>query len=147
MYYANLNNWIKDLLKVDIQYMYYGSLIGAGVSLAVGGFDKALLMLTVLIAMDYLTGVLAGCKLKKLDSSVGFKGILKKVVVYIVISFANIMDGAMQLEHLLRSMVIFGYAATEGISIIENVDRMGFGHLIPEFFKNKLNRLREEKLK
>ena len=139
--------WVKSLLKVDAELMYYGSLLGAIISLMVGGFDKALSMLVVLIVCDYVSGIVAGCKTQTLDSSIGFVGILRKIVIFLVIAFANVLDGAMQLNHLLRSMVIFGYAATEGISIIENVDRMGFGHLIPEFFKNKLNRLREEKLK
>ena len=139
--------WVKSLLKVDAELMYYGSLLGAIISLMVGGFDKALSMLVVLIVCDYVSGIIAGCKTQTLDSSIGFVGILRKIVIFLVIAFANVLDGAMQLNHLLRSMVIFGYAANEGISIIENVERMGYGHLIPEFFRNKLNRLKEEKLK
>lgn len=147
MNWAYLWEWIRTLLKVDKELMYYGSLIGAFGSLALGGFDKSLTMLTILIGLDYLTGLIAAFKTGTTDSKVGFIGIARKAIIYLVIAFITTLDGAMQMNLLLRSMVICGYALNEGISIVENVDRLGFGHWIPPWIRNKLDQLREEKMK
>jgi len=137
--------FLKSILRVNPDMMYYGSLLGAGVTVAVGGFDKALTMLIALVVLDYLTGLTAGFKTKSLSSNVGFKGIIKKLVIFAFVAFANTLDGAMQLNHLLRSMVIFGYAANEGLSILENIDRMGYDNHIPEFLRTKINQLKKDK--
>jgi len=96
--------FLKSILKVNPDMMYYGSLLGAGITVAVGGFDKTLNMLVVLIVVDYLTGLTVDFKTKSLSSNVGFKGIIKKLVIFAFVAFANTLDGAMQLNHLLRPM-------------------------------------------
>jgi toxin secretion/phage lysis holin len=143
--YGEVVDFVKNILKVNPEMMYYGSLLGAGVTVAVGGFDKALNMLATLIALDYLTGLTAAVKTKTQSSKVGFKGLIKKLVIFAFVAFANTLDGAMQLNHLLRSMVIFGYAANEGLSILENIERMGYGNHIPEFLRTKINQLKKDK--
>lgn len=147
MNYSNVIEWAKTLLKVNPELMYIGSVVGAFISLAVGGFDHAIQMLAVLVVMDYITGFSASLKTGKANSQRGFIGILRKVIVFAVVAFANVMDGAFQLNHLIRSMVIFGYAVNEAVSIIENLDTLGYGHFIPDFLRTKLERLKEEKLK
>lgn len=142
-----LIEWVKTILKVNSELMYIGSAIGAFISLAVGGFDQALLMLVVLVIIDYFSGLGASLKAGKANSKRGFIGLGRKFAIFAVVALSNVVDGAMQTNHLIRSMVIFGYAANEAISIIENLDVLGYGHLIPDFLRNKLERLKEEKLK
>lgn len=139
-------NWIKSIFRIDTEITYLGSLAGAAVSFAIGGWDPALEMLFLLVVIDYVTGVIASVKTKGLDSKRGFQGGIRKVIIFIVVAFSNLLDGAMQTSPLLRSMVIFGYAANEGLSIIENIDRMGYGTHIPLFIRRKLERLKEENM-
>lgn len=42
-------------------------------------------------------------------------------------------------------MVIFAYLGNEGLSIVENLDRMGYGAYIPGILREKLAQLRQEK--
>ena len=72
-------------------------------------------------------------------------GIPRKVAIILVVALANMLDLGMGLYHLLRGMVICGYAGMEGLSLLENVDRAGYGGYIPAFLRDKLIQLREEK--
>ena len=139
---------VKDLFpntRVEVIAMSAGSALGAVLAAAVGGFDQALTMLTVLVIVDYFSGIAAAFKTGQANSKVGFVGIIRKIVIYVMVAFAYVLDGAMQIN-ILRSMVIFAYAANEGLSIIENADRLGYGKYIPVFFRNKVQQLRMEKI-
>lgn len=119
-------------------------LIWGAIEIAIGGIDAPIRALSILICLDFITGISAGYKHNCLSSKYGAKGIYKKMGIFIAIMFAFLLDTAMNLN-LFRGMVISGFAIIEGISVAENVDRMGYGWLIPAFIKNKLIQLREEK--
>ena len=131
--------------KTEIDVWTICSAAGGCLSFLVGGFDQAAQALMILIIADYITGMLAAWRTGTLSSQKGFMGIPRKVAIILVVSLANMLDLGMGLGHLLRGMVICGYAGMEGLSLLENVDRAGYGSYIPAFLRDKLIQLREEK--
>ena len=108
-----------------------------------GGFDASLYTLLAFVVVDYITGVLCAVIEKNLASAIGFRGIFQKVMIFLLVGIANVLDtkilgaGAM-----LRSAVIFFYIANEGISILENAGRMGLP--IPEKLKAVFRQLQDK---
>ena len=117
--------------------------IGAVLGNFIGGNDGLLYALIVFVAVDYITGVLCAVVEKNLASSIGFRGIFQKVMIFLLVGIANVLDtkilgaGAM-----LRSAVIFFYVANEGISILENAGRMGLP--VPEKMKGVFRQLHDK---
>ena len=137
--------FLRNLYTVaEIKIMIIGSCVGACFAAVVGGVDKGIQALLVLVAIDYLTGMMAGYKTGVLSSSRGFKGVIKKLVIFLVVGFANLLDCGMGLN-MLKSMAVFAYSANEGLSIIENIDRMGYSEYIPFFLRDKVESLRKER--
>ena len=86
-------------------------------------FLKALL---VLIVLDYLTGVIVAIIRKQLSSEVGFKGICRKVLIFILVGIANVLDvQIIGSGSVLRTAVIFFYISNEGVSLLENAAHFG----------------------
>lgn len=91
-----------------------------------GDMDGLMTALTVLIVMDYVSGVVAAAAEKKLSSAVGARGIAKKVFMLLIVAAANIADvGIIGDGHVLKSVTAMFYAANECISLIENAGRLG----------------------
>lgn len=110
----------------------------------VGGLDGVMYALIVFVAVDYATGLMAAGLEKKLSSSVGFRGIFKKVVIFCLVAVGHMVDAhVIGNGSVLRTAVIFFYLSNEGISILENAGRIGLP--IPEKLKNVLEQLKEEK--
>ena len=86
-------------------------------------FDGLLIALLFCIVADYITGVLAAIYEKKLNSQTGFRGIIKKVVILIIVALAVEISAVTGTESI-RDLVICFYIANEGISILENAGRM-----------------------
>ena len=120
--------------------MAIGAAIGLGISIAVGGMDKMIYALIALMILDYATGIIAACCTGQWDSSTGFVGLAKKAVILGVVALCNTVDVAMD-THTLRQMAICAYALNEAGSIVENIDRAGWGEHIPVFIRNALARL------
>lgn len=132
-------------LKPDVMQQYLmsiGAALGLFLSVGLGGIDKMIWALLALATIDYGTGTLAAFKTGKWDSNVGFKGLLKKIVMFAVVMLANTVDTAMD-THMLRQMMICAYAVNEAGSIIENIDKLGAGKYIPDVIRNALARLKE----
>lgn len=120
-----------------------GAAVGFVVSVAVGGFDEMIYALMALMAVDYITGTIAACKTGHWDSSTGFTGLLRKAVIMAVVALAHTLDTAMGTE-TARQMAICAYALNETGSIIENIDKCGWGEYIPSFIRSALERLQEK---
>ncbi len=113
------------------------SFIGAGLGWFLGGFDGFVYMLLTLALVDYITGVMAAIVQKKLSSSIGFKGIARKITMFALVGVANILDKDFLGGHdLLRTGVLFFYLANEGLSILENAVKIGVQ--VPDAMKEKL---------
>ena len=113
---------------------------GIAVGDLLGGFDMFIRILLIMIALDYITGVLKAIYTKTLDSSIGFKGIIKKVTALIMVVVAVQIDCAVGTEQALRVGTIFFFIANEGISILENASAMDMP--IPSQIKNALNKFK-----
>jgi len=91
-----------------------------------GALDGFFYALITFVIVDYVTGVMSAAVHKKLSSNIGFKGIIKKICVFIMIGMAHIIDTYMlNGSDVLRTMIIFFFMANEGLSIVENVIFMG----------------------
>lgn len=107
-----------------------------------GGFDSLLQGLCLLMALDIITGVLKAISLKTLSSDVSFKGMTKKVYIFVLVAVAVIVDGIAGTDTLIRTGVIFFYSITESLSIIENASILGVP--IPGVLKDALAKLQEK---
>ena len=111
-------------LNMDRGYNWLGALAGMTVGL-MGGWDAAMKVLTVCMALDYITGVLSAIKEKKLSSSVGFWGLLRKGVIFLVVMLAAQLDAALGQEAVCRTAAILFYIANEAVSMTENAAKLG----------------------
>ena len=113
--------------------------IGGWLGYFLGGCDGLIYALTAFVVVDYITGVMCAIADKKLSSSVGFKGICRKVLIFILVGIANIIDAqVIKSGSVLRTAVIFFYLSNEGVSLLENAAHLGLP--IP----NKLNEVLEQ---
>ena len=91
-----------------------------------GGNDGLLIALVLFVAVDYLTGVMCAISDKMLSSNVGFKGICRKVLIFLLVGIANILDvHVIGTGSVLRTAVIFFYISNEGVSLLENAAHLG----------------------
>ena len=102
------------------------ALIGGWLGLFLGNADWLLILLIVFVNLDYLSGVLCAISEKKLSSAVGFRGISRKVLTFVMVGLAHQIDKtAIGSGSMLRSAVIFFYLSNEGVSLIENASQLG----------------------
>ena len=107
-----------------------------------GGCDGLLLALVLFAVADYITGVMCAVADKKLSSEVGFKGICRKVIIFMLVGIAHIIDvNVIATGSVLRTAVIFFYLSTEGVSLLENAGHLGLP--IPEKLKVVLEQLHD----
>lgn len=118
------------------------TIIGGFVGWYLGGFDGFLYALIAFVIADYITGVLAAISQRELSSAVGFRGIAKKLLIFVLVGLANLLDVYI-LGHagVLRMATIFFYISNEGISLIENAVRLGLP--IPKPFERALASIRD----
>ncbi|NLI08760.1 MAG: phage holin family protein [Thermotogaceae bacterium] len=116
--------------------------IGAGLGYFLGGCDGFLYALIAFVIIDYLTGVMCAIVDRKLSSSVGFKGIFRKVLIFVTVGIGHTLDTQILGggSDTLRTAVIFFYCANEGLSLIENAGHLGLP--IPEKLKNVFAQLK-----
>ena len=99
-----------------------------------GGCDGLLLALVLFAVADYITGVMCAVADKKLSSEVGFKGICRKVIIFMLVGVAHVIDvNVIATGSVLRTAVIFFYLSNEGVSLLENAGHLGLP--IPEKLK------------
>ena len=107
-----------------------------------GGCDGLLYALIAFVVIDYITGVMCAIIDRKLSSAVGFKGIFRKVLIFLLVGIANIIDvQVIGTGAVLRTAVIFFYISNEGVSLLENAGHLGLP--IPEKIKTVLEQLHE----
>ena len=116
--------------------------IGGWLGYFLGGCDGLLYALIAVAVVDYLTGIMCAIVDKKLSSAVGFKGIFKKVLIFVLVGIANILDvQVIGNGSVLRTAVIFFYISNEGISLLENASHLGLP--IPAPIRNVLQQLHD----
>ena len=118
--------------------------IGGWLGWTLGGYDGFLYALIAFMIIDYVTGVMCAILERKLSSDIGARGIFKKVLIFILVAVAHIIDSRIIGNGgAIRTAVIFFYVSNEGISIIENAARIGLP--IPEKLKKVMEQLGDKK--
>ena len=116
--------------------------VGGFLGWFVGGLDGLLYALIALMAADYVTGVLCAIADKTLSSAVGFRGIAKKVLIFVLVGVGNIVDTYLIGNgSTLRTAVLFFYCSNESVSMLENAAHLGLP--IPQKLKDVLEQLHE----
>ena len=106
-----------------LQKSLLGGIAGA-ITYFLGGWDVLIQVLITLIALDYITGILAGYVQKELSSRTGYIGIVKKVSILILVVVAVMIDRLME-SSICRIAVCSFFIGNEGISIMENCAQCG----------------------
>ena len=116
--------------------------IGGWLGYFLGGCDGLLIALVVFAAVDYITGVMCAVSDRELSSEVGFRGICRKVLIFILVGAANILDAqVIGSGSVLRTAVIFFYLSNEGVSLLENAAHLGLP--IPKKLKDVLAQIHD----
>lgn len=126
-------NWIRGAFAA----------LGGILGWVLGTMNGVMYALIAFVVIDYITGVIAAAVQKRLNSTVGFKGIAKKLGIFILVALGHIIDAQILGDgDALRTAVIFFYLSNEGLSIIENAVAIGLP--VPEALKNALAHLDKE---
>ena len=116
--------------------------VGGWLGWFMGGCDGLLHALIAFVVIDYLTGVMCAFADHTLSSEVGFRGICRKVLIFLLVGMANILDVAVIGNgSVLRTAVIFFYISNEGVSLLENAGHLGLP--IPQKVKEVLEQLHD----
>ena len=138
-------NWIGFYSAVEIKAAAAMAALWAFLNLVLGGIDAPIQGLAALMVVDFISGVGCAWKYKKLNSTIGRSGLWKKVAVFFAVALAYGLDVAMGAK-LLRGMVISGFAIIEALSILENIDRLGWGKYLPTFISSKIKDIAEKNI-
>ena len=116
--------------------------VGGWLGYFLGGCDGLLYALLTFVVIDYITGVMYAIADKNLSSEVGFKGICRKVLIFLLVGIANVLDvQVIGTGSVLRTAVIFFYISNEGVSLLENAAHLGLP--VPEKIKTVLEQLHD----
>lgn len=116
--------------------------VGGWLGYFLGGCDGLLIALVMFAVVDYITGVMCAINDQKLSSEVGFRGICRKVLIFILVGIANILDvEVIGTGSVLRTAIIFFYLSNEGVSLLENAAHLGLP--IPKKLKDVLEQLHD----
>ena len=123
-----------------VQFMF--AAVGGWLGYFLGGCDGLLYALIAFAVIDYITGVMCAVNDRKLSSAVGFRGICRKVLIFLLVGIANILDiHVVGTGSVLRTAVIFFYISNEGVSLLENAGHLGLP--IPQKVKEVLEQLHD----
>ncbi|MDF9626494.1 phage holin family protein [Bacillus cereus] len=111
--------------RIDVVLKTFIATFGGFCGYFLGGWDATLKVLVIMAAIDYITGVVAAGYNGELKSKVGFKGIAKKVVLFLLVGAAAQLDTVLGSNNAIREATIFFFMGNELLSLLENAGRMG----------------------
>ena len=116
--------------------------VGGWMGYFLGGCDGLLYALLAFVVLDYLTGIMCAIADKKLSSNVSFRGLAKKVLIFVMVGIGQLLDTQILGEAgVLRTAIIFFYMSNEGLSLVENAAYLGLP--VPEKLKLVLQQLHD----
>ena len=116
--------------------------VGGGIGWFFGELDGFFYALLAFVVIDYLTGVMCAIVDRSLSSEVGFRGIFRKVLIFVMVGAGHILDAqVIGSGDALRTTVIFFYISNEGVSLLENAAHIGLP--VPEKLKDVLAQLHD----
>lgn len=129
-------------MKFDTIIKTASGVIGAVIGFLFGEITGLFIAIIALMALDYITGVLCGIAAKELSSETGFRGLVKKFMILVIIAVGHLVDTyIIGTGSALMTAVILFFAANEGISILENAALLGLP--IPKKLRDILEQLKE----
>lgn len=108
-----------------------------------GGVDISLIWLFIFVVIDYISGSWYAIKSGNWSSSVGGKGIIKKIIIFLMVVIANGIDQSTGINYI-RQAVIIAYLINESGSILENIENLGYGSIIPSVLRNGLKAINQK---
>ena len=127
--------------KLFNSFSYAGGVVGGFLCYWLGGWDTFLKALVALVILDYITGVLKAIATKTLSSSIGFIGLIRKIIIFLVVATGVIVQRVIGDSIPLREIVIMFFICNEGISLLENASQF---IPIPDKLKETLIQLRDK---
>lgn len=124
----------------EIFYKTITTGVGAIVGYIFGEWSVLLQILLAFVIIDYVSGLLASGVEGKLSSKVGFKGIAKKLMIFVLVAVGHFVDKAIGDGSMVQNAIIFFYLGNELLSILENAGRTGLP--VPEQIKNAVDVLK-----
>ena len=125
--------WIKGAIAA----------LGGAAAYLWGPWDALINALIALVALDYVTGFICAAANKRLSSEIGFKGLIKKALIFALVAVAGVADKVIPATNqAIRAAVILFYIANEAISILENAAELGLP--VPEKLKAVLIKTKGE---
>ena len=116
--------------------------VGGGIGWFFGELDGFFYALLAFVVIDYMTGVMCAIADRSLSSEVGFRGIFRKVLIFVMVGAGHILDAqVIGSGDALRTAVIFFYISNEGVSLLENAAHIGLP--VPEKLKDVLAQLHD----
>lgn len=134
------NLWTATEVKIGCVF----SILWLCFNQLVGGVDDQINALCLLVFFDIITGIWASFKTHTFASSIATHGLYKKATMFLIIGLGVLLDSAMN-THMIRTLFIGAFAIVEAMSLIENVDRAGYGEHIPSFIRGTLAQIAHEK--
>lgn len=122
-----------------------GALIGALIWL-IGGIDPPIEWLATFTLIDYILGNICAIKLKKWSSSAGFRGVCKKVSIFVIVAICHGLDQVLGVG-LFRSAGIIAYSVIEAGSILENLKRLKVVDHVPTALQNGIKEISDREKK
>ncbi len=116
---------------------------GALIGFLYGEITGLFVAIIALMALDYITGIFCAVSTKTLSSEIGFKGLVKKLMILVIIAVGHLVDAyIIGTGSAFMTAVILFFAANEGISILENAALLGLP--VPEKLRNVLEQLKDK---
>jgi toxin secretion/phage lysis holin len=135
-----VNYFVEHFISIT---RYLTITLGTGLTWLFGGWTSSIQILIFLMIFDYITGLIKSYLNKTISSDIGFKGILKKATIFIVIIVAVMLDKLLNTgSWVFRTLVCYFYIANEGISLLENLSEIGLP--IPAQLKDALEQLEKK---
>jgi toxin secretion/phage lysis holin len=108
-----------------------------------GGWDGFIFALVTFMVIDYITGIMCAIVNKNLSSSIGAKGIFKKIFIFALVGVGHTIDTYLiGYGSAIRTAAIFFFLSNEGISLLENTIQVGLP--VPQKMKDILTQLHKK---
>lgn len=112
------------------------STVSSVISIYLGRLFMPLVILGVVVVIDYCSGMAKAFMSKTLSSSTGYRGIIKKLMYFILVAVGGVLDYIivyggreigldMHLKYYIGSVVCYWLILNELISILENLGAVG----------------------
>jgi len=125
-------------------FLAVGGILGALCSFLFGPIDDAIQWLLVFIVVDYLSGTYAAMKTGQWNSRTGFIGITKKIIILSLVALCHGLDTTSIIPFVsIRDVAVFAFCLNDFGSVLENLEKLGYGALIPSPVRKMLKAMED----